>query len=298
MIDLLHDAVLVGGLEFWSHGGRHAFDEPRLRARLRKRFPFLDEREPFAVPPVGDDRKATNHVGIEVLEFPKHFVCQKTSCRRVLRVESHTPTKAGRYIHDGCGGHLSPVRFVAACARGHIEDFDWTWFVHANADKDGKEPCTGADLKLLESATGDFAELRVLCVSCTRLRHMIDAKTPGTLGTCSARQPWLGHDFRDPEGCALPKRLLLRSASNGYFSEVVSSLDIPEPKNAAYLVEKHAGDFTSIRELAQVGLFRGIAGAHLAELFKTFTNEEIFAAVEDRRAGKATAKVDASRAGG
>ncbi|HVJ93536.1 MAG TPA: DUF1998 domain-containing protein [Labilithrix sp.] len=295
MVDLLHDAVLVGGLEFWSRSGRQGFDEPRLRARLRAQFPELDEREPFSVPPVGDDRRASSDTGIEVLEFPRHFVCQRPNCRRVVRVESHTPTKAGRYVHVDCGGYLAPVRFVTACPRGHIDDFPWTWFAHAGEQEEGKGPCVIPDVKLNESATGDFAELTVVCESCGRTRPMIVAKTKGTLGTCNGRLPWLGHDEVDPDGCNEDARLLLRTASNSYFAEVVSSLEIPEPLSAAYLVEKHASDFTNIKTLRQVGAFRELAGAHLAELFGTFSDEEIFAELEAKRSGKTIAKSDPSR---
>jgi hypothetical protein len=293
MVDLLHDAVLIGGLDFWSKKGREGFDEPRLRARLRAQFPKLDERTPFAVPPVGDDRNANDGTGIEVLEFPDVFVCQKLGCRRVERVQSRTPTKAGRYVHEGCGGQLSPVRFVTACARGHIDEFPWNWFVHQRAEEDGKAPCPTSDLQLFESATGDFAELVVRCASCSRSRRMIDAKAPGVLGDCKGRQPWLG--ILDPEGCDLKARLLLRTASNSYFAEIASSLDIPEPKNAAYLVEQHASDFTRITSLAKLSAFRELSPAHLDPLFSSFADPEIFEALEAKRAGKTIAKADGSR---
>src|SRR5262245_43196818 len=121
MVDLLHDAVLVGGLEFWSWGSapRFELDEPRLRARLKKMFPHLDEKGPFRLPPIGDDRRTSPACGIQVVEFPRTFVCQRSDCRRVVPISSQTQTRAKRYVHDGCGpgAFLAPVRFVTACPR-------------------------------------------------------------------------------------------------------------------------------------------------------------------------------------
>lgn len=76
---------------------------------------------------------------------------------------------------------------------------------------------------------------------------------------------------------------------------VVSNLEIPEPRSSAYLVEKHASDFTNIKTLRQVAMFRELGGAHLAELFDGFSDEEIFEALEAKRAGKTIAKADPSR---
>ncbi|SRR5712691_11658901 len=58
------------------------------------------------------------------------------------------------------------------------------------------------------------------------------------LGTCRGARPWLGRNAE--EGCNLPSRLLIRTASNAYFPQVVSVLSLPDRGSA---VE------TSVREL-------------------------------------------------
>lgn len=71
MVDLLHDAVLVGGLDFWgSQSFSKRFDEPRLRERLQRRFPHLRDEKPFVMPPEGDEHEPNRRCGIQVLEFP------------------------------------------------------------------------------------------------------------------------------------------------------------------------------------------------------------------------------------
>ncbi len=174
MVDLLRDSVLVGGLEFWGKKGRVGFDEPRLRALLSKRFPQLRGQEPFVLPPAGDDRHPSGACGIQVLEFPSWFVCQNPQCRSLTKRGPMDETKAGRYVHD-CktgGSYFVPVRFVMACPNGHIQDLPWHPFVHQQAG------CQGSDLKLLEGATGDFAELAVFCAACKQRRPMLDNYSP------------------------------------------------------------------------------------------------------------------------
>jgi hypothetical protein len=90
------------------------------------------------------------------------------------------------------------------------------------------EPCPSPRLRLLEGATGDFAEVRVHCV-CGQSRPLIDA-SPETRSRCLGRRPWLGPEGDEP--CTESStRLLVRSASNAYFSQVESALSIPDQQH-------------------------------------------------------------------
>src|SRR6266436_787771 len=51
------------------------------------------------------------------------------------------------------------------------------------------------------------------------------------LGTCRGARPWLGRNAE--EGCNLPSRLLIRTASNAYFPQVVSVLSLPDRGSGA-----------------------------------------------------------------
>jgi hypothetical protein len=139
MVDLLVDAVLVGGLDFWSYDRAFALPnipEPRLRdaivERFRKLGRELSQDHPFRAPPVGNDREPTKFAGVQVLEFPQWFVCQNTVCRALIRKDG-LELKSQRYWHQ-CDrdkkAECVPVRFAAACKRGHIDEFPWLAFVH------------------------------------------------------------------------------------------------------------------------------------------------------------------------
>jgi hypothetical protein len=276
MVDLLQDAVLVGGLEFWGRKGRVGFDEPRLRGLLQKRFPLLRDRHPFVLPPAGDDRHPSRGVGVQVLEFPRWFVCQNPACRSLAVCGPMSETKAGRYVHDCAkGSYFVPVRFVMACPNGHIDEFPWSAFVHQQPG------CQGPDLKLLEGATGEFAELVVYCAGCKQRRPMLDATVQELNFQCLGAQPWLNQ--RDPAGCDRKLRLLVRTASNAYFPQVVSSLDIPEARSARAAVDAH-WDVLAAASAVTLPAFRHIP--HISQALREFSDEEVLEAVEARKQGR------------
>jgi hypothetical protein len=229
MIDLVYQAVLVGGLEFWQYDRQRGIpivDEPRLRDAVSDRLRAVDRdlavERAFREPPAGNDREPSRFCGMQVLEFPQWFVCQNPTCRALMR-SNQLDLRSGRYVHVCARNRQSecvPVRFVAACPRGHLDEFPWVSFAHRPGG-----PCAGPSLHLLEGATGDFSEVVVQCV-CGRRAPLSAALVPATHYDCGGRRPWLGPDSEEP--CGEKQRLLVRSASNAYFSQVVSALSVPE----------------------------------------------------------------------
>lgn len=291
MVDLLDHAVLVGGLDFWHpQPPGHVVHEPRLAQRLRYKLRDqetikLDDAAPFRAPPDGKDDEPQPGCGIEVLEFPRWFVCQ--GCRQLIPT-NHIPkrTSDGRYLHD-CRSDKKecvPVRFVAACSRGHLQEFPWVRFVHQGP------PCDAPVLHLHEGATGDFSEVEVEC-QCRARRKLIEAKTrvvqageddkPEPALRCNGERPWLGRDTQ--EDCEESLRLLVRTASNSYFSLVMSALSIPEPGKALRdLVDKH-WIMMQAASAATLGAFRNIPVIN--EDFAGYSDAQILDAVEARKRG-------------
>lgn len=233
LVDLIHDAVVVGGLDFWHFGQGDGVpvDEPRLRDALILRFQKdknrrpLHPTSPFRRPPIGGARDATTSVGIDVLEFPRWFVCQNPRCRALV-MATHLDRVRDRYWHacdDGKNHECVPVRFVAACKHGHIDEFPWMGWVHEKVDGG---VCGSSRLFLKEGATGDFGDITVSC-ACGARRRLIEASHDAANPRCRGRRPWLGTE--GDEECDQPIRLLTRSASHVYFSQVESAVSIPEP---------------------------------------------------------------------
>ncbi|HYO93788.1 MAG TPA: DUF1998 domain-containing protein [Polyangiaceae bacterium] len=288
MVDLLHDAVLVGGLEFWGAKGQHRFDEPRLRQRLQRQFPHLRDEKPFVAPPDGDERNPTRASGIQVLEFPAWFVCQNRECRKLVRCGPGTKTRAHRYVHDECNAHLVPVRFVMACINGHIEEFPWSQFAHGATA--GEQRCQSQDLKLHEGPTGDFSEIVVVCLGCNARRPLVAATGEGANRfPCHGHQPWLNEKVECEGKKTL--RLLVRTASNSYFAEVVSSLDIPDPPSAAGAVHEHWGTLAVANE-ESLRFFRTVP--HIGAALRDFSDAQVLSAIRDK-AEKRTEKLEEPR---
>ena len=168
------------------------------------------------------------------------------------------------------------TRFVRACTRGHVDDIDWHRFVHGPDDQCRRQ------LRLDESGTsGDLAEQIMRC-ECGKSRRMHEAtdvvKFP--LGTCSGARPWLGRHANEP--CDLPSRLLIRTASNAWFPQVLSVLSLPDRGTE---VDEGVEEFwqqlqivTDASSLDVVKRFPGVA-ARLA----AFSDDEVLNAIDARR---------------
>lgn len=293
-MDLVKQAVLVGGLDFWRWSrdtGIPIIHEPRLRDALAPRF--ADAGRPLSVeaafrePPAGDDRSPARSVGVQVLEFPRWFVCQNPKCRALTG--RALDLKDGRYWHRcsererSLGGPTEcvPVRFLGACKRGHVEDWPWIAFVHTD---DGGDRCPSPQLKLEEGATGDFSQVIVRCLTCERFTPLSSAYARRF--ACAGQRLWLGNEGQ--EECTEDLRLLVRTASNSYFSQVVSALSVPDP---AHALDEHVAEVWDVLMAATpetIAVFRGIPKVQNA--LAGYSEAEVLAAIERRKKGQRAAR--------
>lgn len=275
MVDLLTDAVLIGGLDFWSYDREHGIPlirEPRLRDAIAERFRALgrelSQEQPFRAPPVGNDREPSKFAGVQVLQFPQWFVCQNPSCRALVR-KRNLDLKGLRYWHRECNGgkkaECVPVRFVSACRRGHIDEFDWIGFVHLLS---GRPRCASPDLKFNEGKTGDFSEISVSCACSAEAK--LSAMREDTM-LCYGARPWLGSEGK--EECKEHVRLLVRSASNSYFSQSVSALSIPNPAGELQAKVDEVWDIVKTATKELLPAFRQIERVRIA--LAGFTDEQV-----------------------
>lgn len=229
LLDLPRHSVIVGGLDTWNHGatGKDEVNEPRLRDKVRAILENPDIR--LVQPPVSDDDQDT--CGITVYKFPKWFVARTDTHTGDIRRRALVPENAlqkGSYVPDG--GRpvpVVPVRFVKACRKGHISDIDWYHFAH----RGNGIACRDAGKKLWieeRGTSGDLAEMLVVC-DCGKERAMVEGMdmTLQPFPPCGAERPWLGPHGRD-ERCGMPSRLLVRTASNAYFPQILRVISLPD----------------------------------------------------------------------
>lgn len=280
LVDLLDHAVLIGGLDFWNlPASAPSIPEPRLREKLMEQLATLEPpvelsiSAPFRLPPAGDRDAPSRANGVQALELPEWFVCQRPDCRALLRKHGLT-LKRDRWVHEcGAGGKAAetvPVRFVAACPLGHIEDFPWRHFVHR-----GQDQCVAPRLELHEGVSGDFSEIRVTCRACGATAPLSQALIHSLGISCGGHRPWLGADGR--EACDETLRLLVRTASNGYFAQVVSALSIPDPARELEENVRRVWRTLQAATLETLGAFRTIPEVKSA--IGRYTDADVLAVV-------------------
>jgi len=236
MMDLPTRSVVVTGLDHWDtrKGAFKPINEPRLEALLQKALSKNNRWEAgkpiklFTPPIARDNRNDPDPAGVQVRVFPTWFTCegeagQTGTNQRRRRLVRWTELDAGsdrkKYQRgDGKKVDVTPIRFVAACKKGHLQDIDWKWLVHRG------EKC-GEDMWIEEEGTSaDPANIRIGCQCGRPALSLADAFKPGFLGSCHGRRPWL--DTGD-EGCPENLHFLSRSATNTYFSQTVTLISLP-----------------------------------------------------------------------
>ena len=184
----------------------------------------------------------------------------------------------GRFINEN---HeripVVPVRFVCGCKRGHIDDLNWRAFVH----KSGK--VCERPLWLEERGTsGDITDTFGVC-DCGEERSLYEGLGSDTsaLGRCDGRRPWIGQYAQ--EACVEPYRLLVRTASNAYFPQIMSVISLPEfDAGLAAKVSTHYERLKAADDLGMLTNFRMIPelGASFADI-----NDEAVVAEYRRQKG-------------
>lgn len=250
MVDLPTRSVIIGGLDLWhmrERGSWRAIHEPRAVAVLEGLLRANGRLEDgvalsLRTPPVDDEarRSMGEPPGVEARIFPAWFVARDaeeaggTRRRRLVRWRDLNPRGRADFVDDDARRlAIIPIRFVAGCKKGHLQDIDWSYAVHAGT----KERCA-QPLWLEERGTsGDPRSTRVVC-GCGAALSLRDAQATGRLGKCRGRRPWLRTD--EPGGCTEDLRFLTRTATNAYFPQVLTVISLPAAEDElTRLVEAH-----------------------------------------------------------
>jgi hypothetical protein len=255
------ESLMPAGLDAWPHGKDQCppesgwlVREERLEARLgvsHFRLP-PDHREP-------DLGTQFANQNVPFVRFPRWHYCHH--CGGMERLSSFAATRErcrGRdYAQQSCAAKaanrrpfLIPVRFVAVCDMGHIQDFPFLEWLHRNVPVQ-----TDCALRLRAGrSSAGLSGIAIEC-SCGQRRSMGDVfrfeeGTGGPLARigihCSGLRPWLGEMETGEGDCGHFLRVLQRGATNVYFPHVVSSIYLP------FWAEHASADVISVLEQAQV----------------------------------------------
>ena len=250
MIDLPDYSVIVSGLQDWATLRREKIDEPRLTAKLRRLLsvPTLE----LYTPPHHEEN-ATRVAPVDVRVFPTWFIVKdaRPSPRnpqwRRRRLVRWTHLSGGRFRDDD--GRRKPVvsvRFVCGCRRGHIDDLNWRAFVHTSG-----RACERPFWLEERGTSGDITDTFGVC-DCGEERSLYEGLGFDTsaLGRCAGRRPWIGQYAQ--EACGEPYRLLVRTASNAYFPQIMSVISLPDFDEG--LAAKVSGHFERLKAADDLGM--------------------------------------------
>lgn len=222
--------------------------EPRLRELIERQLHLngsLAEDKTLSLrrPPIQEDQNGPNGAGaISALIFPKWFLAEEAE--RSIDTKAGDPPRrrlvAWRDL-DETGGkrkhnraEVTPIRFVGACRRGHLQDLDWRHLLH------GDNPCRLPMWLEDRGTSADPNEIRILC-DCGLSIAMAELFAPFRLGRCQGRKPWLGEGAPSDQ-CGEFLRFLTRGATNAYFPQVAKVISVPTGDDRlTALVRQHLG---------------------------------------------------------
>ena len=283
LIDLPKHSAIIGGLETWSKGLDEVV-ETRLAHKLRRMTGVPAPR--LCAPPPSPNEPWAAPRGIGAWRFPEWFVVQEDGGRPSSgEPRDRSRRLAHRKALDERGRFeklpVVPTRFVRACPRGHVDDLDWRGFVH------GAGHVCRRQLWLDErGTTGDLADLFIRC-ECGRTRPLYEAAEldQNPLGNCRGARPWLGRNTN--EDCNQRSRLLIRTASNAYFPQIVSVLSLPDRGTA---VDNAVGelwdDLQIVDDAAELAFMK--RKPTIAAALDPFDDDEILDAIRRRRRGRSS----------
>lgn len=281
LIDLPRHAGIVGSLEAWPPAGAlEEIVDQRITQKLALLMGIAAPK--LLAPPPDDAAPGEKDQGIGVRRFPEWFLVQeKTSQNESLRSRRLVHRKAldEKWRFDGLD--VVPTRFVRACPRGHVADLPWHRFVHQAKDDGCRQ-----QLWLDERGTGgDLGDLTVRC-DCGAKRGLHEAAEfeSFALGRCPGARPWIGWDAR--EECELPGRLLIRTAANAYFPQVLSALSLPDKQTGlTKIVAELWEDLQIVDEPAELAFVK--KKPKVAAKLAGHDDADVFAAIKDLKGGGA-----------
>ena len=296
MIDLPWFAAVLSGLDFWDKGAR--ISEPRLEAKAKE---FLGTDTIELVTPRASDKMpdATTTKGVVAWRFPRWSLTKETKRatdpdKRTYQTRMMVPLQ---YVDEQTGFYeaadfydpsktrkfsVVPIRFIRACKNGHMGDIDWRYFVHRE-----RVECARSLWLDDMGATGELTELRVRC-ECGASRFISEAagKNNPALGGCDHSQQWLGPAAPIDEPCTETSRLLIRTASNAYFTQKLSVISMPDRGQELHAAVGRLWDshLKTVQDLAFLIMLKTIDQVKAA--LDGFDDAEVMQVIADRRTGQ------------
>lgn len=297
LADINNQSVMVIGPEKWNSSEQ--FHDIRLERAMKANC--------FIQPPL----KENGYVPVK--RFPNWFFSPKT--KKLKRFEDWKNSikysvppmfyKKPFEFFNSEKIELVPVRFICACRNGHIQDFPW--FEWAHMDMDGETTSSSNtnsrkhELSLISLGSSDSISSIVVECSCGCKRSLRGIfNTDGSFAKalekidvkCHGDFFW-DQEIDENEECNEPLHALLRNATNLYFPNIVSSVNIPFSENKNIEKIKDLPIYLTLESLAKshgISLTEELLKKDNSELIAllaretSLTSEQVIRAVTDDQA--------------
>ena len=231
-------SVVAPGLEFWDECARPPFPQTRQKTsepRLQKNLKVWG----FRLPPVDintknwQNQKEEKKIKLPGFRFPRWLQCPLCYTIQDAKEWDDEIGDSSKWcgkcsFEENRRIYVVPARFVIACAKGHLEEFPWQYWLKAFPEN--RKRCQGdkyCSLKLQSRGGTGLSNLHLTCSKCGAERTMGNVSSKDALKgyPCRGYMPWLKENRG--EECDEVMRVLLRGASNLYFPVEISALSIP-----------------------------------------------------------------------
>lgn len=247
IVDFKDDTVIIASTDEWDYNSNDN-EEVESRKIFNENLSVITGAEYFLMPRTA---KSTNSFSkgknIASYIFPEKLHCSR--CGNIYDFRELDIKE--RHRCPQCKSKLNASRFIVVCARGHMDDFPYDWWVH-----NGKPCPSGAKSPRIKMVNiynrTDIDSLRLECTECKATRSMLKAFSENALSEfhCTCKHP----HFKDPYarvkyGCHDKMKARLRSASGVYFPITKAALLIPPwSKKVANCIQKHYGVLKNVEE--------------------------------------------------
>jgi hypothetical protein len=314
-------SVLAAGLDHWyereeGSGGSQATDIDEFRVEEWRLQQALKVNH-FRLPP---DYRWKRPYGEAVpnlkLTIPFVRFPQWNFCPRCYRLQDLPLSFRGREQCVECRAEkrkaplVAQVPFIAICEYGHIQDFPWREWVHAELT-----PACNRPIRLRSTGGASLAAQVVEC-DCGKKRVLAQITDAAPLGSskypqtylssnltnggppylCKGITPWHGSD--SIQGCDMPLRGSLRAASNVYFALVESSIYLPRATSGApedliqLLVNPPLSTLIHLLQNLGSAVTPEILRNQHRDLLQPFTDEQVQHALDEVAAQAATSMTE------
>lgn len=214
IVDIGDESFVVGDITRWFRPDQQIVI-PRMERRLRRDL----------LRPPANQKGSKGDVLLS--RFPGSLFCNRAQCRRIVtgwnEAKNGNPDGKPRCPSCGTEGSLVPMRFVAACRAGHLNDVPWKkWVTHT-----GEKCPSRLKLEIGTGGTGGLESLVIKCTDCGSKRDLskIVAKdSMKSIGAkCFGTHPWR---FDENTSCSEPLEVLQRGATNLYYPVTASALSL------------------------------------------------------------------------